>query len=64
MNIDAESGNWHKIFADHIKSKNLNIDMIPMIDPYNLIGRFPMSSKTKFPKVEKNYLKRVHEHGA
>ena len=62
LDLDPESGIWHKTFADHIKAKNLKFDIIPMVDTTNLIGRFPMTNKTKFPTVQKNFLRNVYRY--
>ena len=45
----------------YIEQKKFKLGLIPMIDRNNLIARFPMTSKTKFPMVQKNYLKLLYE---
>ena len=57
LDIIAEHGNWHAKFRNYIEQKKFKLGLIPMTDRNNLIARFPMTSKTKFPMVQKNYLR-------
>lgn len=60
FDLDQKYGGWHHVFYEYVASKGLTFGIIPLKDPGNLIGRYPMNRNSTWREVDTRYWNLFH----